>query len=101
MSQSIEMVARSWEELTGFLYHKDWAAGLQRHRSSFVYRGLPDSRYSLTTSLNRNGDAHLEKHLLRNFKKYSHASVAADSHWMWLEHFPPDLGRYPYPAWRK
>ncbi len=45
-----------------------------RYRSSFLYRGMPDPSFSLTTSLCRNcGDKapFLEKHLIENFIKYA------------------------------
>lgn len=45
-----------------------------RYRSSYLYRGMPDPSFSLTTSLSRNcGDKAqlLEKHLLENFIKYA------------------------------
>lgn len=44
-----------------------------RYRSSYFYRGLPDARYSLTTSLQRNCSdkaCDLELPLLENFIKY-------------------------------
>lgn len=47
---------------------------IDRHRSSFFYRGVPDAGYELTTSLRRNcGDAakDLERAILRNFTKYA------------------------------
>ena len=43
-------------------------------RSSYVYRGLADRSYDLSTTLNRRGESHLERHLLRNFIKYSQRS---------------------------
>lgn len=47
---------------------------IQRHRSSFLYRGLPNEAYNLATSLQRNcKDKHkdVEKCILRNFTKYA------------------------------
>lgn len=80
--QTIEV--QTWEELYTALYNDDWANGLQRHRSSYVYRGLENAEYNLTTSLNRQGESYLEKHLLRNFKKYSQLSHPPTSEWHWL-----------------
>lgn len=68
----------------GELFYDDWAGGLNRFRSSYVYRGLEESSYQLTTSLNRQGKSHLEKHLLRNFKKYSQLNDRHMSEWNWL-----------------
>lgn len=48
--------------------------GIQRYRSPYLYRGLPNQEYYLTTSLQRNckirqGD--IEGSILRNFTKYA------------------------------
>ena len=74
----------SWGELQEALYHDSWAAGLNRFRSSYVYRGLEDKSYDLSTSLNRLGESHLERHLLRNFRKYSQLDDDNRSIWNWL-----------------
>lgn len=74
----------SWSELTEALFHDSWSPGLQRFRSSYVYRGLEDQRYDLTSTLNRLGESHLEKHLLRNFRKYSQIDDENKSIWNWL-----------------
>ncbi|MFN3649094.1 MAG: FRG domain-containing protein [Armatimonadota bacterium] len=67
----------------------DPASGRLRERA--VYRGVPDTGYSLLTSLARVGvpdrephsKVHLEEHLLRNFIRYSrpHLSVAPVNDW--------------------
>lgn len=47
---------------------------IDRYRSSYFYRGVPDASFDLTTSLKRNcGDASpvLEGGILRNFTKYA------------------------------
>ena len=75
----------SWSELMDALYCDSWNGYLQRYRSSYVYRGLEDSTFPLTTTLNRLGESHLEKHLLRNFRKYSQIEDnASKSIWNWL-----------------
>lgn len=66
------------------LYHDSYNAYLQRFRSSYVYRGLENKNYELTTTLNRLGESHLEKHLLRNFRKYSQIEDEGKSIWNWL-----------------
>jgi hypothetical protein len=71
------------------LYRESWDPALRRHRSPFVYRGMPDAATDLRPSLLRlAGDrevAKLEGLLLRNFRKYAHADAAAgDSIWNWL-----------------
>lgn len=79
-----EIVVETWAELTNALYHDSWATSLQRYRSSYVYRGLEDKDFELTSTLNRLGESHLEKHLLRNFRKYSQLEDDTKSIWNWL-----------------
>ncbi|MEL6675251.1 MAG: FRG domain-containing protein [Bacteroidota bacterium] len=75
----------SWLELQQALYHDAWAPVLNRYRSSYVYRGLENKDYDLSTSLNRLGESHLERHLLRNFQKYSQLDdFKGASIWNWL-----------------
>lgn len=77
----------SWAELLDELYENSWDATLQRHRSSFAFRGLVDASWDMPTSLIRlGGEFHLlEKHMLRNFRKYAHRDVVErDSFWYWL-----------------
>lgn len=76
----------SWGELQDVLYKDSWNEQLLRYRSGYVYRGLEDHSYDLTSTLNRLGESHLEKHLLRNFRKYSHKQIKSEytSIWNWL-----------------
>ncbi len=75
---------QSWKELMEMLYYDSFNASLQRYRSSYVYRGCSSADYDLSTTLNRLGEAHLERHLLRNFKKYSQKRHTYTSIWYWL-----------------
>lgn len=80
-------VPKSWSELLDAVYADDWDAALKRHRSSFAYRGMVDASWGMPTSLIRLGGAfvQLEKHMLRNFRKYAHRDVVErDSFWHWL-----------------
>jgi len=79
-----DIEVQSWSELMDALFHDSWSRGLQRFRSSYVYRGLEDKTYELTSTLNRLGESHLEKHLLRNFRKYSQIEDENKSIWNWL-----------------
>ena len=77
----------SWNELVEQLYEESWVPSIERFRSNFAFRGLSTSSYELKTSLVRLGGdyAPLEKHLLRNFRKYAHRDVVQnDSIWNWL-----------------
>ncbi len=76
---------KSWEELQGYLYNDSWSKYLKRFRSPYLYRGMEDINYDLSTSLNRLGETHLERHLIRNFRKYSQLRDEANqSIWNWL-----------------
>jgi FRG domain len=81
------VIAESWDDLQSKLFADSWNEHLGRFRSRFAFRGLSDSSYRLETTLIRLGGeyAGLERHLLRNFKKYAHKRVVErDSLWHWL-----------------
>lgn len=82
-----EDVAESWVQLQELLFDDLWNDDLRRFRSDSVYRGEARATNDLTTSLQRLGGpyADLERHLLRNFRKYAHRdAVAKESTWHWL-----------------
>jgi hypothetical protein len=80
-----ERRAESWNDLQDLLFQDSWSAELGRHRSNFAFRGLSDARYALTTSIQRQDNVDLERHLLRNFTKYAHGSfLQTTSVWYWL-----------------
>jgi hypothetical protein len=81
------VVAESWDQLQQELFADSWNEDLRRFRSRAAFRGLGDSSYRLETTLMRMGGpyAELERHMLRNFKKYAMRNVVeADSLWHWL-----------------
>jgi hypothetical protein len=87
MTDIAEQKAESWQHLMELLYAESWVPELNRYRSPFAFRGLADSSWPLKTSLIRlGGPIHiLERHLLRNFRKYAHSHVKErDSLWFWL-----------------
>ena len=62
------------EELLNLFFEQNYDNKIERYRSSFLYRGLPNESYSLVTSLKRNckqKQNELEKSILRNFTKYA------------------------------
>lgn len=82
-----EIRVRSYDELQKELFADSWNRDIGRFRSRFAFRGLSDARYVLKTTLMRLGGpyATLERHLMRNFKKYAHRSaVDADAFWNWM-----------------
>ncbi|MCQ2523379.1 MAG: FRG domain-containing protein [Lachnospiraceae bacterium] len=62
------------EELLPLLTEQDFRKDLNRNRSSYLYRGMPDASFKMATSLSRNCK-HLQKELepaiLENFAKYA------------------------------
>ncbi len=85
MKNDIE--AKNWVNLQELLFEKCYTPEIKRFRSPFVFRGLFDSSYKLSTSLIRleGNSQKMEKHLLRNFKKYAQKDlVSVDSDWNWL-----------------
>ena len=83
------MRPKSWLELLDLLFQGSWNPSLGRFRSPFAFRGHALATEDLSSGLvrlaaGRNDIARLELHLLRNFRKYAHAEVAAESIWQWL-----------------
>lgn len=63
-----------------------WGRHESHARSTLVFRGLARASYSNVSSLARlQGDyAQLERHLLRNFRKYAHQAAPGPTTWDWL-----------------
>jgi len=77
----------SWNELQEALFEDAWNPDIARYRSRNAFRGLSDAGYPLETTLMRLGGQYvdLERHLLRNFRKYAHRDVVErDSLWHWM-----------------
>ena len=69
-----EIILSNMDDVMLVAKDHQYQAQIDRYRSSYVYRGVPDASYNLTTSLKRNcGDAapELERAILRNFTKYA------------------------------
>ena len=82
-----DVVVSSWAHPQEELFADAWNEELGRFRSRYAFRGLSDADYNLQTTLTRLGGdyAGLERHLLRNFKKYARRNVVEqDSIWHWL-----------------
>lgn len=64
----------SMDALYSVIAEQDYRNDLKRHRSKYLYRGLPNSSYKLVTSLSRickSEQSKTEKALLNNFYKYT------------------------------
>ncbi|RYG25309.1 FRG domain-containing protein [bacterium] len=82
-------VAESWHHLCDVLFENSWRPDLGRHRSPYAFKGLSCVGYEVTSSLTRLGGeaAAVERHLLRNFRKYAIQSVDRPPEgriWNWL-----------------
>src|SRR5579859_6066857 len=77
----------SWREFDDAVADAN-SAGPRGHRahSSLVFRGLARSSYSNRHSLARLGEDYheLERHLIRNFRKYAHRERPGPTVWDWL-----------------
>ena len=74
------------EGLMPLLSQQHYNKMIDRNRSSYLYRGMPDSSYALTTSLRQNCKQQartIEPSILRNFSKYAAAEepIIATSVW--------------------
>ena len=82
-----EITISSWRDLVDKLFEGSWNSEIMRFRSPYVFRGLSDQNYQLKTTLARLGGRYekLEKHLVRNFRKYAYQdAVQQDTIWHWL-----------------
>jgi len=72
-----DLVITSWGHLQEELFADSWSEEILRYRSPFVFRGLSDANYRLISSLIRLEGPYvkLEKHMLRNFRKYAEGTV--------------------------
>ena len=83
----VEKRVESWTELIDELFQDSWRPELERFRSNYAFRGIPDCRSRLETGLVRLGGdyAKIEGHMVRNFTKYAYAETGAkESFWHWL-----------------
>src|SRR5436305_12678941 len=76
----------SWRELDDALASTELGRYPGRAHSTLVFRGLARSSYSHVSSLARLGGdfAELERHLVRNFRKYAHREMPGPTTWDWL-----------------
>jgi hypothetical protein len=76
----------SWRELDEVIGDTSWCRHPQRVHSTLVWRGLARSSYSNISSLARLSEDYprLERHLVRNFRKYAHREAPGPTMWDWL-----------------
>jgi hypothetical protein len=76
----------SWRELDEAIADSSWCRHARSVRSTVVWRGLARSSYTNMSSLARlSADFQpLERHLIRNFRKYAHREAPGPTMWDWL-----------------
>lgn len=75
----------TWLQLQEVLFDGSWHAGISRHRSNYLFRGMPRAAHGLETSLQTGGFQQHERHLLTSFRKYAlRNAVHGDWVWNWL-----------------
>jgi hypothetical protein len=81
----IETVS-SWHDLDDAITDASWCPHPPRVHSTLVWRGLSRSNYSNVSSLARLSEDYprLERHLVRNFRKYAHREAPGPTMWDWL-----------------
>lgn len=77
---------QTWRELDEAFTDPGWARHPEHARSTLVFRGLARAAYTNISSLARlqGSYATLERHLLRNFRKYAHQQAPGPTTWDWL-----------------
>jgi len=81
---------KDWQQLLTELYRDAWDESIGRYRTSYVFRGADalgrELQPGLLKLVGKNGRAgKIEKHLLRNFRKYATGEFrggASDWHWL-------------------
>jgi FRG domain-containing protein len=76
----------SWRELDDAIAAPTIGRHEHRVHSTLVFRGLARSSYSNVSSLSRLSGEYrkLERHLIRNFRKYAHREAPGPTTWDWL-----------------
>jgi len=76
----------SWRELDDAIAETSRPQDAGHAHSTFLFRGLARSSYSHIASLARlrGNFAELERHLIRNFRKYAHREAPGPTLWDWL-----------------
>jgi FRG domain len=76
----------SWQDLDEAIADSSWCRHPHRIHSTVVWRRLSRSKYTNVSSLARLSEDYrqLERHLIRNFRKYAHREAPGPAIWDWL-----------------
>jgi hypothetical protein len=76
----------SWRELDEAISDTSWCCHGHRVHSTLVFRGLGRASYRNVSSLARLAEGYtaLERHLIRNFRKYAHRAAPGPTTWDWI-----------------
>ena len=82
----MEETLTTWRELDEAIGAPDWAQHPDHARSTLVFRGLSRAVYTNESGLARLGGDFptVERHLIRNFRKYAHQAAPGPTIWDWL-----------------
>lgn len=81
------ITVNNWNDLNDCLFDKTWDSTINRHRSTFAYRGVSDESWFIENGLSRLGKPYknMEQNLLKQFKKYAQKLIVErDTEWHWL-----------------
>ena len=84
----INIEINTLEELLPLITEQKYKESIDRYRSKYVYRGMPDASYHLQTSLYRNCKElknELEPSILKNFNKYAALEDPTVEHSVWRQ----------------
>ena len=76
----------SWQQLDEAMNDPAFGRHERHARSTLVFRGLARDTYTNVSSLARLSGAYplLERHLMRNFRKYAHKAAPGPTTWDWM-----------------
>ncbi|MFD1792541.1 FRG domain-containing protein [Ochrobactrum teleogrylli] len=74
------VTAKNWSHLMDLLHEDTFDVGIQRHRSTYAYRGMSSSNWEAVTSLSRLGKPYdgMELNIVKQFEKYAGEVIRLD-----------------------
>jgi len=74
------VTAKNWSHLMDLLHEDTFDDGIQRHRSTYAYRGMSSANWEAVTSLSRLGKPYdgMELNIVKQFEKYAGEVIRLD-----------------------